>query len=87
MTRKIPMRKCVVTQEQYPKKELIRIVLTPEDTVVIDETGRTNGRGAYVRRDVDVIRKAMKTRALDQALKTKVPDEILEVLLERFENK
>lgn len=87
MTRKIPMRKCVVTQEQHPKKDLIRIVLTPEDTVVIDETGRTNGRGAYVRRDVDVIRKAMKTRALDQALKTKVPDEILEVLLERFENK
>lgn len=87
MTRKIPMRKCVVTQEQYPKKDLIRIVLTPDNTVVIDETGRTNGRGAYVCRDAEVIRKAMKTRALDQALKTKVPDEIFEVLLERFKDK
>ena len=51
--RKIPMRKCVATQEQLPKKELIRIVRTPQMEVKIDESGRMNGRGAYLKRSVE----------------------------------
>lgn len=49
--KKIPMRKCVATQEQCPKKELLRIVKTPQGTVEVDLTGKLNGRGAYLKRD------------------------------------
>ncbi|CAM4185282.1 RNase P modulator RnpM [Erysipelothrix aquatica] len=78
--KKIPMRKCVVTQEQFPKKDLLRIVLTPEGTVEIDETGRKNGRGAYISRKPETVSLAMKNRTLDRALKTKVDDAIYEML-------
>lgn len=78
--KKIPMRKCVVTQEQYPKQELIRVVLTPEKDVVIDTTGRMNGRGAYLKKDTAVFDMALKKRVLDRALKTKVDDAIYEEL-------
>lgn len=82
MTRKIPMRKCVVTQEMVPKKDLIRVVLTPEKDVVVDLTGRQNGRGAYLSKDKDVILKAQKTKVLNRSLKVDVPDDIYETLLE-----
>lgn len=78
--RKIPMRKCVVTQEQFPKQELLRIVLTPEGVVEIDTTGRKNGRGAYISKLESTVAMAQKTRALDRALKTKVPQELYEEL-------
>lgn len=78
--RKIPMRKCVVTQEQFPKQELLRIVLTPEGTVEIDTTGRKNGRGAYISKLGSTVEMAQKTRALDRALKSKVPQELYEEL-------
>lgn len=78
--RKIPMRKCVVTQEQFPKQELLRIVLTPEGVVEIDTTGRKNGRGAYISKLQSTVAMAQKTRALDRALKTKVPQELYEEL-------
>lgn len=78
--RKIPMRKCVVTQEQFPKQELLRIVLTPEGVVEIDTTGRKNGRGAYISKLQSTVTMAQKTRALDRALKTKVPQELYEEL-------
>lgn len=81
MTRKIPMRKCVVTQEKHPKKDLIRIVLTPEDSVEVDLTGRLNGRGAYLFLREEVILKAKKTGALNRSLKTQVPDSVYETLL------
>lgn len=78
--RKIPMRKCVVTQEQFPKQELLRIVLTPEGVVEIDTTGRKNGRGAYISKLATTVEMAQKTRALDRALKSKVPQELYEEL-------
>lgn len=80
MARKIPMRKCVVTGEMHPKKDLLRVVVTPENTIEIDETGRKNGRGAYLFNDEEVIKKAIKTGALDSALRTKIPQEIYEQL-------
>ena len=71
--RKIPMRKCVVTQERFPKKDLIRVVRTPEQTIEIDLTGKKNGHGAY-------ISKSLETLALQRALETEIPDEVYQEL-------
>lgn len=78
--RKIPMRKCVVSQERFPKKELIRIVRTPEGDVVIDETGKRNGHGAYIQRSLETVAKARKNKALDRALETTVDEEVYAAL-------
>ena len=66
--RKIPMRTCIVTKEKLQKQQLIRIVRTPDGNVVIDKTGKANGRGAYLKLDKDVILKAKQTKALDKKL-------------------
>ena len=60
--RKIPLRTCVVTKEQFPKQELLRIVRDKEGNVTVDETGRANGRGAYIKKDLEVLDKAKKTK-------------------------
>ena len=72
---------CVVSREKLPKKELIRIVRT-DNGVIIDETGKANGRGAYVKKDIAVIEKAKKTKVLDKHLEVNVPTEIYEQLKE-----
>ena len=79
-TRKIPMRTCVVTKKKYEKRELIRIVRTPEGNVEIDSHGKKNGKGAYLKLSTEVIEKAKKTKALDRALEVPVPDSIYEEL-------
>ena len=79
--KKIPMRTCVVTKEKYPKRELVRIVRTPENEVKVDKTGRMNGHGAYIKLDRDVIIKAQSTKVLDRTLKVIVPNEVYEELL------
>ena len=68
MMKKVPMRMCVACREMKPKKELIRVVRTPEGEIVADETGRKNGRGAYLCRSEACLNKALKIRALDRAL-------------------
>ena len=68
--KKIPMRTCVITKEKYPKKELIRIVRTPDGTVEVDTNGRVNGHGAYLKLEREVILKAQKTKALNRYLET-----------------
>ena len=65
------MRTCVVTREKLPKQELIRVVRTPEQTVIIDLSGKANGRGAYVKRDINVIDKARKSKILERTLEIK----------------
>ena len=60
--RKIPMRTCVVTHEQFPKKELLRVVRDKEGNVTVDITGKANGRGAYIKKDLEVLDKAIKTK-------------------------
>ena len=82
VVKKIPMRTCVVTREQFPKMELIRVLRTPEGTVTIDTKGKANGRGAYLKKDKEVILKAQKTKVLDKILEVNVPDEIYQELLE-----
>ena len=78
--RKVPMRKCVVTNERYPKNELIRVVKTPEGEVVIDLTGKKNGHGAYLKKDSEVIATARKKKLLNKYLETEVSDEIYDEL-------
>lgn len=79
--RKIPMRTCVVTREKYPKNELIRVVRTPEGNVLVDKSGKQNGKGAYLKLDETVINKARQSKILDRTLETVVPDNIYEELL------
>ncbi len=79
-TRKIPMRMCVVTREKLPKGELIRVVRTPEGKVIIDESGKANGRGAYLKKDKDVFLKAQKSKILNRVLEVEVPDKVFEDL-------
>ena len=78
MPRKIPMRRCVATGEQLPKKELLRIVRSPEGKLLVDLTGKANGRGAYLKKDAEAVEQARKTRALERALEVSVPDEFWE---------
>lgn len=78
--KKIPMRTCSVTGEKLEKKDLIRVVRTPEGTVIVDETGKANGRGAYLKRDLTVIEKAKKSGILNKKLEVEVPDSVYEEL-------
>ena len=78
--KKIPCRTCVITKEKLPKNELIRIVRTPEGNVVIDESGKLNGRGAYLKLDVNVIDKAKSSKTLNRVLEVEVPDSVYEEL-------
>jgi len=79
-TKKIPMRSCVVTKEKLPKQELIRVVRTPEGEVVVDTTGKANGRGAYLKKDIEVFEKAQKSKVLNRVLETEVKDEVFDEL-------
>lgn len=78
--KKIPLRTCVVTKEKLPKKELVRVVRTPEGNIVIDESGRANGRGAYLKKDLEVFKKAKQSKILNRHLEVEVPDSIFDEL-------
>ena len=78
--KKIPMRTCVITKEKCPKGELIRVVRTPEGNVIVDITGKANGRGAYLKKDLETINKAQKSKQLNRHLEVEVNDEIYEEL-------
>ena len=80
--KQVPLRRCVVSKEKLEKKSLFRILRTPEGEVKIDPTMKANGRGAYLKKDIEVINLAKKSKALDRNLETKVPDEIYDELLE-----
>ena len=83
--KKIPMRSCVVTGEKLPKRELLRIVRTTDGTVVCDLSGKINGRGAYIKKDVDVLEKAKKTKILEKRLECTISDEIYEEVKNEIE--
>ena len=80
MPKKTPMRLCTGCGEMKPKSELIRIVKTPEGDVVLDKTGRTNGRGAYICKDAQCLKKAEKSKRMDRNLEIKIPSEVYESL-------
>lgn len=81
MPRKIPMRRCVATGERLPKKELLRIVRTPEGELKVDETGRLNGHGAYLKKSEEAVEAAKKNHALDKALDVQIPAEFYDEIL------
>lgn len=76
--KKIPMRTCVVTKEKCEKRDLLRIVRTPEGEVIVDPTGKANGRGAYLKRREDVIKQALETKILERILEVPVPSSVYE---------
>ena len=78
--RKIPMRTCIVTREKLEKKDLIRIVRTPDGEVIVDKTLKANGRGAYLKKDIEVIKKAKKNKILNKILEVEVTDLIFDEL-------
>ena len=78
--KKVPLRTCVVTREKLEKKDLIRVVKNNEGIVSIDETGKANGRGAYIKKDLETLEKAIKTKVLDKQLEITIPNEIYEEL-------
>ena len=84
--KKVPLRKCRVTQERLPKGELLRIVRTNEGEVKYDPTGKANGRGVYLKKDIVVIEKAQKTKALEKELETTVPEEVYLTLINLLKN-
>ena len=83
--RKIPLRTCVVTKESLPKQELLRIVRTPEKVVKVDETGKLNGRGAYIKKDVSVLEKAIKSKLLEKRLECTIEDSVYEEIRQIIE--
>lgn len=85
--KKIPLRKCIVTNEQFPKMEMFRIVRTPEGSVVVDLTGKVRGHGAYVSKNKSAIETARKKKIFDRHLEVQVPNEIYDELLSLIEGK
>lgn len=74
--KKIPMRRCLATNESFPKKDLLRVVKTPEGEVKVDLTGKLNGKGAYISKSIDALNLAKKNNVLAKALETNIPEEI-----------
>ena len=84
--RKIPMRSCVVTREKLPKAELLRIVKTTDGNVIGDVSGKINGRGAYIKKDIEVLDKAIKSKVLERQLETTISMDIYEEIRKIIEN-
>ena len=84
--RKTPQRKCLVSNQMYDKNELVRVVRTPERDVVIDTTGKVNGRGAYLKLSIENIELAKKRNVLSRALQVEIPDAIYDELESLLDN-
>ena len=82
---KIPMRQCTGCREMKSKKEMLRVLRTPEDEIMLDTTGRKNGRGAYLCCKQECLEKAIKNHGLERSLKTAIPAEVYAQLQKEFE--
>ena len=81
--KKIPLRSCVVTKEKLPKKDLLRVVKNKDGEVFLDLSGKMNGKGAYIKRDVAVLKEAIKRKSLERKLECEINSEVYdEILLE-----
>lgn len=85
MPKKIPMRQCTGCREMKPKRDLIRVVRSPEGGITLDFKGKAQGRGAYVCKSADCLKKAIKSRALERSLEVSIPEEIYVLLQEQME--
>ena len=84
-TKKVPQRKCIGCQEMKNKKDMIRILRTPEEELVIDTTGRKNGRGAYLCISRECLKKARKNKGLERSFKMSIPNEVYDSLEKEFD--
>lgn len=84
-TKKVPLRQCIGCGEMKSKKEMIRILKTTEDEIVVDATGRKNGRGAYICPCMECYQKAVKNKGLERSLKMPIPKEVYEMLGKEME--
>ena len=84
-TRKIPMRMCIACREMKPKRELLRVVRSPEGAVTLDSKGKAPGRGAYVCPSAECLKRAVKSKALSRALEVEIPQEIYDSLQQQLE--
>lgn len=84
--KKIPMRQCVGCREMKPKRELIRVVRSPEEEISLDFRGKKPGRGAYICPDAQCLARAKKSKALERAFSCAVPDAVYDMLCEQMEN-
>lgn len=85
MQKKIPMRQCLGCREMRPKKELIRVVKSPDGLISLDFKGKAQGRGAYLCPNSECLKKAVKSKALERAFETAIPEEIYSQLSEQME--
>ena len=85
MQKKIPQRQCMGCRERKPKKELIRVVRTPEGQVQLDFSGKLNGRGAYICPESECLKKARKTKSLERSLEVAIPEEVYDRLEKEME--
>lgn len=83
-TKKIPSRICVGCREAKEKRSMIRIVKSAENEISLDTTGKKNGRGAYICRNMECLRSAIKTKGLERSLKTAIPEEVIQTLEEEM---
>ena len=86
MQKKIPMRQCMGCRERLPKREMIRVVRTPEGVVQLDFSGKLNGRGAYICPKCECLKKARKAKSLDRSLEVTIPEEVYDRLEKEMEN-
>lgn len=84
MAKKIPMRQCIGCGEMKGKKEMIRVLRTTEGEICLDATGKKNGRGAYLCKQEECLRKARKNKGLERSFKMSIPDEVYSMLEEEF---
>ena len=84
--KKIPLRKCTGCGEMKPKKELVRVVKTPDDEVLMDLTGRVNGRGAYICPKSECLKIARKSRRIEKSFQMQIPDEVYNKMEEELKN-
>lgn len=85
MQRKIPMRQCLGCREMKPKRELVRVVRSPEGELSVDLRGKLPGRGAYVCHNAQCLRQALRSHALERSLNTAIPPELYETLAAQME--
>jgi uncharacterized protein len=85
MAKKIPMRQCVGCGEMKSKKDMMRVIKTAEDEIILDKTGKKNGRGAYLCVSKECLDMAIKRKGLERSLKTTIPEEVIGSLIKEYE--
>ena len=83
--KKVPLRQCIGCQGMKSKKEMIRVIKTAEDEIMLDATGRKNGRGAYLCPSMECLKKAVKGKGLERSFKMAIPKEVYETLEKEME--